>query len=400
MNNDYFARKQQELNLLNSYLSKPFSISELCTVEQVLELKNKIVDGIRKQSRNIFYHHLTNNNQVSFKNEIFDYYYTYERFNGFIFIDKFANYFYNIPAKYESSSFFTNCGMTAITSLLSSMCLSNNISIDLLYEETYFETIKYINIVNKKGSQSALYIDSIASDFDFKLNEELIKKYNYIIIDSTCFIGKKYSSMIKNIINLNIPCILVRSITKLDMVGTEYSHMGSVSFIYNKNIINETFEKIINDCKHLIGVYGACLIPENFPPFLLDKRLMKLNEKRINTVQNNNELVYKILSSNGFDVVLPNHKEFCLVYIGKTDYDLDTLKNKIVNFCNKEKWSIYHAVSFGFDYIAIDCYQNFLDNSIKFRICLNDDSIDNIKYIANEFINFINNDILKKSLKD
>lgn len=79
---------------------------------------------------------------------------------------------------------------------------------------------------------------------------------------------------------------------------------------------------------------------------------------------------------------------------------MDTLKNKIVNFCNKEKWSIYHAVSFGFDYIAIDCYQNFLDNSIKFRICLNDDSIDNIKYIANEFINFINNDILKKSLKD
>ena len=77
MNNDYFDRKQQELSLLNSYLSKPFSISELCTVEQVLKLKNKIVDGIRKQSMNRFYHHLTNNNQVSFKNEIFDYYRSY-----------------------------------------------------------------------------------------------------------------------------------------------------------------------------------------------------------------------------------------------------------------------------------------------------------------------------------
>lgn len=66
--------------------------------------------------------------------------------------------------------------MTAIASLLSSLCLSNNISVDLLYEETYFETMKYINIINKN---KAIYIDSIASDFDFKLNEELIKKYKY-----------------------------------------------------------------------------------------------------------------------------------------------------------------------------------------------------------------------------
>lgn len=396
MNNNYVFRKQQELNILNSYLSKPFSIGKLNNVDQVLKIKNKIVDGIRTQSRNRFSHHLTNNNQISFKSELFDYSYTYERFNGFIFIDKFANVFYNISSKYYSSTFFTNCGMTAITSLLSSMCLSNNISIDLLYEETYFETMKYINIVNKNSSLKALYIDSIASDFDFKLNEELIKKYNYIIIDSTCFIGKKYSGMIKNIVNLNIPCILVRSITKLDMVGTEYSHMGSVSFIYKKSIMNEKFEKIINDCKHLIGVYGACLIPEKFPPFLLDKKLIKLNEKRINIVQSNNELAFKILSKNGFNVVLPNHMEFCLVYIGKIDFNLDILKNKIIKFCESEKKSVYHAVSFGFDYVSIDCYQNFLDNSIKFRICMNDDSVNNIKIIVNDFIKFIKNDIINK----
>ncbi len=89
MNNDYLFRKQQELDLLNSYLSKPFSIGELCTVDQVLKMKNKIIDGIRKQSRKRFSHHLTNNNQISFKTEIFDYSYTYERFNGFVFIDRF-----------------------------------------------------------------------------------------------------------------------------------------------------------------------------------------------------------------------------------------------------------------------------------------------------------------------
>lgn len=39
--------------------------------------------------------------------------------------------------------------------------------------------MKYINIINKNNSLKAIYIDSIASDFDFKLNEELIKKNKY-----------------------------------------------------------------------------------------------------------------------------------------------------------------------------------------------------------------------------
>ena len=89
------------------------------------------------------------------------------------------------------------------------------------------------------------------------------------------------------------------------------------------------FKKIINDCKHLIGVYGACLIPENFPLFLLDKKSMNLNQKIINTVQNNNKLVYKILLEQDFDVILQNHKEFCLVYIVATNFDLITLRAAI-----------------------------------------------------------------------
>ena len=93
MNNDYLLRKQQELNILNSYLNKPFYIGKLNNVVQVLKIKNKIVDGIRTQSRNRFFHHLTNNNQISFK----------------------SKFFYNISSKYYSSTFFTNWGISAKT---------------------------------------------------------------------------------------------------------------------------------------------------------------------------------------------------------------------------------------------------------------------------------------------
>ncbi len=394
MNNNYILRKKEELKFLNSYLNKPLHLSEIKNIEQVLKVKERIINKMRKESRVKFHHHLTNNNQVSFKNNFFNYSYTYERFNGFINVENFANEFYSILSNIETVTYFTNCGMTAIVSLLSSTCLSNDISIDLLYEETYFETIKYINIVNKNSKIKALYIDSIASDFVFNINEDKIKKYNYVIIDSTCYIAKEYSDMIKRIIKLNIPCILVRSITKLDMMGTEYSHMGCVSFVYTKKMMTEELQKIIDNCKHLIGVYGACLTPENFPPFLLDTKLKRLNEKRINVVQRNTELASKILKENGFEVELPNHREFCLIYMGRVNDTLDILKNKIIQFCKKEKKSVYHAVSFGFDYIAIDCYQNFSDNSIKFRICLNDIPMKDIKLIMNDFILFLKSDIL------
>ena len=47
MNNDYLFRKQQELNILNSYLSKPFSIGKLNNANQILK--------IEKVDKNIFY---------------------------------------------------------------------------------------------------------------------------------------------------------------------------------------------------------------------------------------------------------------------------------------------------------------------------------------------------------
>lgn len=48
MNNNYFLRKKQELELLNSYLKKPLNIKTINSVEQVLNLKNHIINNMKK----------------------------------------------------------------------------------------------------------------------------------------------------------------------------------------------------------------------------------------------------------------------------------------------------------------------------------------------------------------
>ena len=372
--NNYIKNKNKEIDILSGHNN----ITNYDNIFDILSKKEEFIKKLREQNEKIYYHNLTNNNQTKFNSDTFSYEYTYERFNGFIEIPNFVNDFYKLKKTIITDNYFTNCGMSAIVSLLTSIVLGNNISVDLLYDETYFETIKYLTMVSKETNNSKfLYVDSIASNFNFKIEQYDLSNYIGVIIDTTCFKGYEFKKMIETIYSKNLLCVLVRSHTKLDLFATEYSHLGSVSFIYPNNmsdINKELFEKIKLNCRHLIGVYGACVPPNRFPEFMLNKEVKILNEDRLDRVKNNNEELFNYLNKRNINIVLPNHKQFCLIYLGNKEYELDDMKQKIINFCNsfKNKFPVYHAVSFGFDYIAIDCYQNFIDNTYKIRICMSD----------------------------
>lgn len=393
--NNYLDTKKLEIEYLAGLSDYPLvNLDNIVSFKNLFEIKEEIVKSIRKKSVEKYYHPLTNQNQLCFETNFFKYSYTYERFNGFIEIDNFAKDFYKINRNLVNHTYFSNCGMSSIVSLLTSIISANNIAVDLLYEETYFETIKYINMIaDKSNIIKSLYIDSIASDFNF--NKINIDDYTCVIIDTTCFFGSEFSDFIEYILDNNKYCILVRSHTKLDLLSTEYSHIGSVSFVYPNKISDEQinlYKKIESDCKHLIGVYGACLPPEKFPEFMFDEGLIKLNKRKINKVRENNKLLVEILLNNNIFVVLPSHKQFCLIYLKSNDYNLNDLKSEIIKFCNlnSDNYYLRHAVSFGFDYIAIDCYQNFIDNTFKIRVCMNDMTKDDVIIFSNILLEFLN----------
>ena len=391
--NKYLDRKKSELNILIKYIDVfNYDLKKIKSQNDLFRLKDEIVKQLRDNSVKKYYHHLTNNEQISFDNKFFEYKYTYERFNGFLNVENFAKKFYHLDNKNENQTYFTNCGMSSIVSVLTSLILCNDMVVDLLYEETYFETIKFINILTKKDStKKVLYMDSIASDFNF--NKIDLSNYDCIIIDTTCYNGEDFSDYVSYILSCNKFCILVRSHTKLDLLSTEYSHIGSVSFIYPKDIDEnkiEFYKKIELDCRHLIGVYGACLPPEKYPEFLLDKKLHEVNLEKMNIVKNNNEILYRSLLQQKIKIIMPNHKQFCLIYLDNNEYSLNNLKKEVINFCNENKqYYIKHAVSFGFDYIAIDVYQNFVDNTYKMRVCVSDLSLDNVNNFRDILIKFI-----------
>ena len=66
------------------------------------------------------------------------------------------------------------------------------------------------------------------------------------------------------------------------------------------------------------------------------------------------------------------------------------MKNKIINFCKENNdIVIYHAVSFGFDFIALDGYENFNNKQFKIRISVCDFPKDLIEQISYKIIEFI-----------
>lgn len=387
----YISDKNCELNILSKYCGKQLEFNYI-NPRDFLSEKEKLIKEIKFYNFDKYYHDLSNKSSFYISEELLQYNYTYERFNGNICIKNFVEKFYGYT-EFLYKHYFTNCGMSAIAALLISLISYNNVKIDLMYSETYFETIKLLGNITKdiRYFSKAIYIDSIASDFSFTISSSLLEKYDYIIIDTTCYLSKKYVNLIKRIVNiLGKPCILVRSQTKLDMVGTEYSHMGAVTFLYKASMYTEKFEKIIEDCRHIIGVIGACLPPEKFPQFMLDKEFIKLNDKRISRIEDNAEFMVSIFKEYGIKLKLPNHKQFCLYDFSNKNLNFTTMKQKIIEFCKENnQLGLYHAVSFGFDFIALDGYENFNDKQFKIRISVCDFPKERIKQISYKIIEFL-----------
>lgn len=384
---EYIERKSNEINIFKDKcnLVKEVKIESLTNV---IKSKEELVYDLRLENFKKYYHELTNKNNFSVVDD-FTYNYTYERFNGFVEVKNFVNKFYKINDKFTTSNYFTTSGMGAIVSLLTSLTRNFGYQVDLLHEETYFETIKFLNISNCVSENKMLYVDTIASDYDF-LFENYIDDYSGIIIDTTCFHPFMFSNIIEKILSMNKICILVRSHTKLDMMGFEFSHMGSISFIYNADS-DHLYGDFISDCKHQIGVIGACLPPDRFTTFFYDKDILELNLNRTRIISKNSEYLSELLSKDNYSVLLPNHKQFIVLNFNSDKIVLSDLKEKIVLFCKKNstKFPIYHAVSFGFDYIALDCYDNYRDGKFKLRISMTDYPIEIIDMFYEEIKSFL-----------
>ena len=271
--------KKNEIN----YLKKKFNISfpPKVSLEQYIEIKrNELLSFQEKHRLNITNSDVEEDKTI-FTNPKISFRYSYARFDSYINYSDFLTDFYYINnKKYKTKLFFTNSGMSAITSLLMAL---KQICKDYQFlfpdKDVYFETYDFYNKYIKEntcGERKIVYIDTIAKLFDADKYLNFLNVNNYIfaiIIDTTCFMPSDLKKFISNILEKNIFCILIRSHTKLDMLGAELSSLGSLLYLIPNDIGDNEFEiikKIIAESYYVLGKFGSLCLPENFPEIIFD----------------------------------------------------------------------------------------------------------------------------------
>ena len=394
--------KKNEIKYLekkyNINISKTFSLEEYSKIKRNLFVSELINKNLT----------VTNNhckpNIINYNNKKISYSYSYLRFDSNIVYSNFAKDFYNIRFNIKEKTFFTNCGMSAISALfLSLQKVIKNLEIVFLDRDIYFETYDFYNKyilmkdLNEESNIKIIYLDSICKNFNFKNYEEIILGKNKpfaIIFDTTCFDSKEIQSFINKLVSKNIFCIFVRSHTKLDMLATEVTSLGSLSFVIPTNIKLEKFKvikEIISNFYYLLGKFGVLCTPDKFPEFIFDKDFKIINYHRISNLQKNNINLYnEIKDLKTGSSILPTHKKFVLFITNNSissDEQRIIIENKIKRFV-KNFDSINSACSFGFDYVAIDSYYDINEENYVIRISMNDDYKNKINLkLIKEFLN-------------
>ena len=143
--NDYQKYKKNEIK----YLEKKFKVNiskELSLMEYAKVKRDIFITYQIKYNLSITNNNLAKINKI-FLNKNISYNYTYSRFDNYIDFKNFDVDFYNLNGKkYKSKLFFTNSGMSAISSLL--LSIKNNLddySFEFIDNDIYFETYDFYN---------------------------------------------------------------------------------------------------------------------------------------------------------------------------------------------------------------------------------------------------------------
>ena len=326
------------------------------------------------------YYSLTNINSVNKINSEYIYDYEYQRYDSKLIYKDFEKNFYNLQ-NVHAKTIFTNCGMSAIFSVLHS--LSNNRNFKIIFsKDIYFETQQIIKKLNLKKGKKIYYYDSISDSFNLDIN----KKNSIIIIDTTCYHSYFYEKSIYNLLLNNNIVILVRSHIKLDMLGLEYCYLGSISYIIPNSISLKNFElikKVINDSMQICGNLGLNALENNIFPLLNDKKFLELNKKRITRINKNNEYFYSKINYSS-KIKLQKHKLFSILIV--ENQNILELIQSIKKLAINSNGLFYFSSSFGLDYIALDTYLDFFSQKNTIRISIGDVSR---KKIDNFFLYFM-----------
>lgn len=312
MNKMYIKRRHEEIKILNEYLKYNINMQVNSSFKDVYNLKMFLRNKLREKYFNYMDLTSMNSGDVVKENGI-AYKFKYQRFDGQCIVDFEKNVIPVITDCKEQKTYWTTSGMGAITSLLCSIHLMKKYHF-IYTKDIYFESIQLIERLhlNDMNIYNVVYLDSIQINFYecFSTLKDINAKF--AILDSTCLDYKNEEMIIAELCRKFSACVVIKSHTKLDMLGTEFSQLGSITYYIGENIENTTSRYIKNIYElniELIRHLGIFAKPFDIPVFWNHDDFIEINTRRISKIKECNTYAFNQMKLKTYKILkLPQHQ--------------------------------------------------------------------------------------------
>jgi hypothetical protein len=395
----YFARKHEELGLLNACLRTPRSLTSPRSVAEVVKHKFQLTAALKAE-------HAINDwtatetawaDPASHRSGPFAFSYDYQRAD----LDVRGPSFYAVETG-TGDTIYTISGMAAISALLLASARVTGEADILLLPGSYGETQELIDgyarhlrqvtlqrslqdkLAQPARSSRLMLLDSsaLASAFEATLRCTS-PALDLLIFDTTCFSAG--SGRIRRVLawarRWNVPVAMVRSHNKLDSLGAEYGRLGSVVFVdwtaqrwpTGRSIIKE----LPAETRNAVRLLGGAALPAHFPPYIGIPRYRELTDKRVAAILRNSRHARRYFAATlqGLTAELNFAHGLYVTLDGGQSLDEAAARQAaaaLSHDLSQNGFPIRHAGSFGFDFAATEWFHNATTGRYSVRIAVPD----------------------------
>jgi len=288
---------------------------------------------------------------------------------------------------------YTGAGMSAIASVLTAALRVRGGASVFLPRGAYSETRELLERFGdhvlietwghapRRGRRaiSILWIDScVPSGFsDFKAMPT--GDFDLVVLDTTCF--SHGSRRIVQVVDwaqaVHLPIALVRSHAKLDCLGVEYGRLGSIDYLWDERERRHSWMKrLLAETREAIRLFGTAALPSHFPPFAGDPAYHVCTAQRTAAIlRNTRRAARRLARACGKDAVGTYQHNLYLTLapaVRRNAAAVWRTADELCHLLSQQALPVKHAGSFGFDFTALDCFDDPISARPVLRIATGD----------------------------
>jgi hypothetical protein len=395
----YLARKKEELELLNSFLSDPLTIRFPKSVAEVIEQKFHLAAALKAE--HVLHDWALTETAWTHsgrpRSGPFEFKYDYQRAD----LEVRGPSFYACENQLSRETVYTASGMAAISALLMATAPAFSEADIVTMPNSYGETSELIDghgkhlrrtelgnslaeITNLRGSRPRiLLLDSCASAEAF---ETILKcaqpRLDLIVFDTTCFSSGSgwVLRALKWARGAAVPIVLLRSHTKLDSLGVEYGRLGSVVFTHCPHVSDakqQFLQALLAETRSAVRLFGGAALPAHFPPYVGAPAYRTLTDKRVAVMLRNNRRTTRHFSAAlaGLYAELHFVHGLYVTLAPARTLDEQQARDVVAELCSdlgRRGLPLRHAGSFGFDFGAAEWSMDKVRDRYVVRIAVAD----------------------------